>query len=522
MRAVVVGAGHNGLVCACYLARAGIEVLVLEQAARPGGGSRTEETIPGYRFNTHSAAHNIINMTGIPEELGLRDAGLVYREMDPFAVAIFEDGRRVRFHRSIDATVESIAEVDQREAASYREFMEEAVPIVETALAGLRGGRGRLLRRAPSALRGLLRRGGLQTAADLLGSYGRLLDARAGSELVRGPVAAFAAHAGAGPDVTGGAFVALGQAAYHLHGQWHPLGGSQALADALVRRLESLGGTVRCQAPVARVDGGGGRVRGVLLEEGERVAANVVITALDPRTALLEMLEPPLDGRAGADLAAAHRSNSVQAVVHVAAERLPPYVEGRAGDWNGLQSYVDSLDDLRAAFRDAEAGRLRLPVQFYAFTPSALDDGLAPPGHHTVYLACPAAPARVQGGWDRAGEPMVESMLEQLERRAPGFRDSIRGVAVYTPEDMERELRWPGAHPMVLDVTPDQLAFLRPTPALGGHRTPVEGLYVTGAGTAPVGGIAGAPGRAAARAVLRDGLSGRRSSSPRSPARTRR
>jgi phytoene dehydrogenase-like protein len=109
-RTIIVGASHNGLVCACYLARAGQEVLVLEQSDKPGGGSRTDETIPGHRFDTHSVAHNIINMTTIPRELDLAGAGLEYREMDPFAVAIFEDGRRVRFHRSVERTMASIAE----------------------------------------------------------------------------------------------------------------------------------------------------------------------------------------------------------------------------------------------------------------------------------------------------------------------------------------------------------------------------------------------------------------------------
>jgi phytoene dehydrogenase-like protein len=115
---VVVGAGHNGLVAACYLAMAGRSVLVLEAQLLPGGGSRTEATIPGlpHRFDLHSAAHNIINMTSIPEELDLAGAGLVYQEMDPFSIAIFADGRRVRFHRSIEATVASIAEHDLVEA----------------------------------------------------------------------------------------------------------------------------------------------------------------------------------------------------------------------------------------------------------------------------------------------------------------------------------------------------------------------------------------------------------------------
>jgi len=111
----------------------------------------------------------------------------------------------------------------------------------------------------------------------------------------------------------------------------------------------------------------------------------------------------------------------------------------------------------------------------------------------------------VRGGWAAAGPRLAEDLLDQVERRAPGFRDSIVGTSLQTPEDMARQLRWPGAHPLHLDVTLDQLGPLRPTAALAGHRVPgIAGLYVTGAGTAPVGGIAGAPGRAAARAVLRD------------------
>jgi phytoene dehydrogenase-like protein len=343
-----------------------------------------------------------------------------------------------------------------------------------------------------------------RSASELLSPYGAVLDARLLSDLTRGPVSSFAAHAGAGPDVPGGAFFVLWQAAYHLYGQWHPLGGSQSLADALVRRLESFGGRVRCGALVERVEAPAGRARAVLLEDGERLQADVIVTAMDPRSALLELLDPPLDGRPGAELAATHRANTVQMVVHVATDRPPPYRPGRPEDLHGLQSYVDSLDDLRLAFRAAEAQRMYLPAQFYAFTPSALDDTLAPPGHHAVYLASPAAPCALEGGWERAAPSVVESMLDQLEERAPGFRDSVQGVATRTPEQMERELHWPGAHPMVLDVTLDQLAVLRPTPGLADHRTPVEALYITGAGTAPVGGIAGVPGRAAARAVLKD------------------
>ncbi len=140
-------------------------MLVLEQADKPGGGARTDELLPGYRFDTHSVAHNIINMTRIPRELGLAAVGLLYQEMDPFAVAVFADGRRVRSHRSIERTVASIAEIDEREARAYRDFMADAVPLVELAILGMEGGgsrratHGRWARHAPAASR-MARRAG--------------------------------------------------------------------------------------------------------------------------------------------------------------------------------------------------------------------------------------------------------------------------------------------------------------------------------------------------------------------------
>jgi phytoene dehydrogenase-like protein len=272
MNVVVVGAGHNGLVCACYLARQGVEVLVLEQSDRPGGGSRSEETIPGYRFDTHSVAHNIINMTSIPRDLDLAAVGLEYREMDPFAVALFADGRRVRFHRSVDRTVASIAEVDREEADAYGRFMEVAVPVIDIMAAGIQAGSRLesvtlLGRRLPRGLR-TLRRERMRLVSELLAPYARVLESRLRSDLTRAPVAAFAAHASASPAAPAGAPFVFWQAVYHRFGQWHAVGGAGALAAALVRRLEGLGGRVRCDAPVARIETPGGRTRAVVLEDG--------------------------------------------------------------------------------------------------------------------------------------------------------------------------------------------------------------------------------------------------------------
>lgn len=505
MTDVIVGAGHNGLVAACYLARAGRDVVVLEALDRPGGGSRTEETVPGYRFDLHSAAHNIINMTDIPEDLDLPGAGLDYIEMDPFSIAVHADGRRVRFFRSIEATVESIAEESPAEAQAYQRFMDKALPIVRTVLPAIRGEMSaKVLPGQVSNLARALRHQPLTTARDAISPYDSLLRRWLPSDLTRGPVSAFAAHAGVGPTVPGGALFAFWQAAYHLFGQWHGRGGAQNLTDALVTRLTSLGGQVRCSSPVERIDAPGGRVRAVVLEGGERIAADNVITAINPQTALLELLDPPLSGEVGADLAAARRSNVVQALVHVATDRLPDYDNSRPGDWNGLQSYVDRLGDLTSAWTQSEAGHLPDPLPLYAFTPSAIDPTLAPAGHHTVYLACPAAPSVIDGGWPARREEFVEACLATMEERAPGFRNSVVGISPWTPDEMEHVERWPGGHPMHLDIALDQLGPFRPTKALGRWRTPIDGLYISGAGTNPAGGIAGTPGRQAARTLLSD------------------
>ena len=156
-------------------------------------------------------------------------------------------------------------------------------------------------------------------------------------ELTRASVASFASHSSAGPHTPGGSFYVFWQAAYHLYGQWHPRGGSQALTDALAHRLRSWGGEARTSAPVARVDASGGRARAVVLEDGERVEASAVVTAVDVQTALLGLLDPPLGGADGRELAAAHRGNAVQLVVHLATDRLPPYPGAQDGDLLGAE-----------------------------------------------------------------------------------------------------------------------------------------------------------------------------------------
>ena len=185
---------------------------------------------------------------------------------------------------------------------------------------------------------------------------------------------------------------------------------------------------MRCDAEVTRIDTAGGRARAAVLADGERFDADAVVTAMDPKTALLDLADPPLSGRVADDLRATHRSNSVQALVHVAAEGLPPYTGARPGDLNGLQSYVDDVDALSRSFAAADARRLpAAPAAAYAFTTSALDDTLAPPGQHTVYLACPAAPFRIDEGWQRPARGWPRTSSTRSRRGRPAF--ATRSVA---------------------------------------------------------------------------------------------
>lgn len=284
------------------------------------------------------------------------------------------------------------------------------------------------------------------------------------------------------------------------------MGGSGALADALRRRLEAWRGQLRTSAEVVRIYGKG-RAAGVELATGERVAARAVVSAMNPQTALLDLLDGPgLPERTARRLAARHRTNAVQFVVHAALDALPLWSGAAEGDWNGLQSVAASTGQVEQNFLDTEAGRPREDPAVYVYTPSAIDPSVAPEAGHTAYVACASYPARFADGsrWEERGEAEAHRLLEVAERRAPGFMDRVRGVAWRHAADWEREIGLLGGHPMHLDITANQVGPFRPLPELAGHRTPVARLYVSGAGRAPAGGVAGVPGRAGARAVLLD------------------
>jgi phytoene dehydrogenase-like protein len=512
---LVIGAGHNGLACACYLARAGCRVRVLEMAERIGGAAHTAATIagkPDYRFDTCSVVHNMINMTTVIEELRLREAGLEYIETDPFTISYFPGGEVVRFYRSVEQTCGEIARHAPCDAEAYARFIRAASPVAELALGTFRSsgdhgkGIGEWRKQLAAAGRTVRRNRPTRLVQQLAGPYGTLLAETFQTEYARAGIAALAAHGTLGPETPGAAFFVLWQAAYHRYGNWHAKGGSGALSGALAKRLEAWGGTVRTGARVERITVGG-RVRGVELAGGERIEAARVVAAINPQTALLCLVgREHLPASLARRIATRHRSNAVQFVVHAALDRLPPWPDAPADGWNGMQSVAASVAQVGENFREAEAGIAPTRPAAYVFTPSAIDPTVAPPGKHGAYIACASYPARFADGaaWRARGEGEAHRLVAAVEERAPGFSDGITGLAWRHAEDWEREIGLLGGHPMHLDLTLDQLGGFRPLPELASHRGPIDGLYLTGAGTYPTGGVSAVPGRAAARIVLKD------------------
>lgn len=327
-----------------------------------------------------------------------------------------------------------------------------------------------LARAAMAAVRAVRRVGVKDLARDLLGPYDALLERWLLTDTVRAPVAAFAAHGAVGPSAAGGAIYGFWQAAYHLFGQWHAIGGAQALTDALVARLRSLGGELRCGDPVVALETSAGRINGVRTAGGELLRTSCVLAAIDSKVALLQLPRPPLEGSLRADLGAAKRSNVVQGVVHVAARRLPAYRGAKDCDYRGLQSYVPNLDLLRRGWEAAADRRLADQLPLYAFTPSALDPGLAPPGAHTSRRShrlprLPHYPSRAGGGMGggqaalRGFRPGGPGNLRpglwgrghrhlRLDPRPDGLRGHLARGPSNAPRPRPRAARSFSAHPL--------------------------------------------------------------------------
>lgn len=530
--AVFVGGGHNGLVCAAYLAAAGLDVCVCERREVVGGAAVTEAFHPGFRNSTASYTVSLLDPRVI-RDLRLAEHGLsiVERPITNFLPLSARPGDYLKVGGGLEATRREFARHSRRDA--------DALPAYYAMLDRVADVLRELVHRTPPDVADPARRdlGAILDAWKTLRSFkalplsarrdvvdlftksaGEILDRRFESAPVK---AAFGFDAVVGnfasPYAPGSAYVLLHHVFGEVNGkrgQWgHAKGGMGAITRAMAKECAARGVTIRTGAPVARVIVKAGRAAGVELEGGEVVEAKRVVANVNPKL-LFERLvaSEHVDADFRARMAA-YRCGSGTFRMNVALSRLPgfaclPGEEPATHHASGIV-IAPSLGYMERAYFDAKtSGWSRAPI-VEMLIPSVVDDTLAPKGMHVASLFCQhvhpdLGSVRPDRGWDDARDEVADLMIDTVDAMAPGFRASVVGRRALTPLDLEREFGLSGGDIFHGALGLDQLFATRPTLGAANYRMPVKGLYLCGAGAHPGGGVTGIPGRNAAREILKD------------------
>jgi phytoene dehydrogenase-like protein len=519
---VVIGGGHNGLVCAFYLARAGLRVTVVERRGVVGGAAVTEEFYPGFRNSVASYTVSLLNQQVI-DDMGLASRGLRIVERPIANFLPTSDGRYLKMGGGLGRTQAEVAKFSARDAAALPDYyaMLDDVGDVLRAMAlqtppnqtdGVWG--------LPRALRqgNALRRLSLPRQRDALDLFTKsarqFLDGWFESEALKAGLG-FDAVVGnyASPDTPGSAYVLLHHTFGGVNGKkgtWgHAIGGMGAITQAMAQACSEAGVAILLDAPVRMVMVDGGRASGVVLEDERRIAADIVVSNLNPKLLFGKLIEP---GVLDADFCRrieGYKCGSGTFRMNVALSELPDFtcLPGRAPGEHHASGIVmaPSLDYMDRAYEDARRfGWSRAPI-VEMLIPSVVDDTLAPAGQHVASLFCQqVAPELAGRSWDDAREEVADLMIETVTRFAPNFRQSVLGRMSLTPLDLERKFGLIGGDIMHGHMSLDQLWAARPVLGHASYRAPIKGLYMCGAGTHPGGGVSGMPGFNAAREVLRD------------------
>jgi phytoene dehydrogenase-like protein len=519
--AIIIGAGHNGLVAAAYLARAGLRVLVLERRAQVGGLLVTEEIASGVRAPV--ASHTVGRIAAsVVRELRLPDHGLELLTPAARTFAPHEDGRAVTLWADPARTAADLRTWSAKDAASYREFdrlvktlgnfmahIHAATP-PDIANPSMRDGRTAVaLARAfralgtddgATALRVLP-----MAVADFVAEYFETDEVRA-AIAVRG-----VQYTAMGPWSAGTTAVLLADAAGHDGGAAGQAtlarGGPGAMARALASSARGFGAEIRTSAEVARVATASGVVTGVSLASGEQIGATAVVSGADPKHTLLSLLDPVEAGPTLRWRAANLRLPGTVAKVNFSLAGLPRFVAAN-DDLERLRGRIlvaPGIDALERAFDATKYGRISASPFLEATIPTLSDDSLAPPGHHVLSVVMQYAPYHVcDGTWDERRDAIADLVLQTLETYAPGVSGLVEDRLVLTPADLERDYGLTEGHALHGEPGLDQFFAWRPMLGSARYRLPLEGLYLCGSGAHPGGGVTGGPGANAAREVYAD------------------
>jgi beta-carotene ketolase (CrtO type) len=530
---IIIGAGHNGLVCAAYLLKAGYSVLLLEKRPVPGGAATTEEALPdqapGFRFNLCAIDHEFIHLGPVVQELELNKYGLDYLFCDPVVFCPHPDGRYFLAHRSLEQTCAEIGRYSQRDALKYREFNEYWLRIVNAleplfnappkAIIDIAGnydwGKVKDLIAAVGSPQKALEfvRTMLTSAEDLLHEW---FD----EELVKAPLARLCAEMGVPPSQKNLAIGAMMLSMRHHPGMARPKGGTGALVQALVNLVQSLGGQILTEQSVKTVLVDDGRAVGVRVAGGQEYrASRGVISNLDAKRLFLHLMDP-------ADVDAADPSlrerlerriiNNNETILKIDLAMSEPLrferYQHRDEYLIGSILIADSVRHVEIAHQETLLGRIPdADPSMYVVQPTMLDPSMAPEGQHTLWIEF-FAPYQIAGlegtglhgtGWtDELKHQVADRVLDKLAEYAPNVCTATIARRVESPAELGERLGALKGNYYHLDMTLEQMVFFRPLPELANYKTPIQGLFLTGAGTHPGGSISGMPGRNCARVFL--------------------
>jgi len=525
---VVVGGGHNGLTAAAYLARAGLSTLVLERREIVGGCCATEEIAPGCRASTTSYVASMLRPEVI-RDLQLAEHGLRMVRCDPSIQVAFPGGRVVpwwaereravgEFRKYSPKDAETFVRVDDRlkKLSRYLQpFFLEPPPEVEAKSVAGWSDLLRVSKRFRSISNGEI----AQLVSFLTGSLGEFLDRNYESDVIKTMFLAnnvYGKHGGPYQPGTaiGLLFHLLSGGEHELQGFYgHVMGGMGAITQAMASACRQFGVEIRTSCPVAHIDSRNGRARGVVLEDGTEIRARVVLSNADPKRTFLNMVP---ERELPSEFVHAVRGIKMAgpcAKVNLALSEEPRFT-GTPSSHSMLErtfyTIVPSLEFAERCYDVSKFGEIPEELWVDCVIASNADDSLAPTGTHIMTCFVQFVPYQLRHGtWDESREVLGDRVIRKIAEHAPNVANAIIAKQVLTPLDLERTYGLTEGNIFHGDLTLEQLFFMRPVPGWSQYRTPIEGLYLCGAGAHPGGGVTGAPGHNAAHQTLRDWKKGR-------------
>jgi phytoene dehydrogenase-like protein len=513
--AIIVGGGHHGLTCAAYLAKAGKRVVVLERKPWLGGMTYSQETVaqaPGFVMNPCAVDLLFTNLEpSIITELKLESFGLRQATPEPWGSYLGPDGESIGLWRSLDRTVDEIRRYSKRDAARFAELCGMWCDFWYVAAPYLMDHPTRPRARTVAELgwRVLRKRKSLAPVVRMLmASPHQLIETLFESEAVKSLLAVYASGSEA-PLREPGSGAVLGVIMMHIGwGIKRPIGGMAEFTKALTACVCHHGGETRTGAAVEEIIVRGGVATGVRLDDGQTLTARQVIGAIDPVTLMCGLVDSAHVADAVLDEVRNIRINGWginNTKIDVALDRRPSLLCDRPELWGSYMLIADDRAYVDRALDAAMRGVLPAETPMWALMPSAADRSQVPAGSagDTMYLFCTAVPDSFADGSDWAAhlEPFADQAIRTFDKVAPGFTDAVIGSWVKSPNEL-RDMTHDGSY-VVVDMSLNQMGPNRPTPALSGYRTPIPGLWHTGAGAHPMGGVHGWAGRTTARQVLK-------------------